>query len=581
MPMPAAEIAPTPPVLLLAFSRPDLLRLVLERVREARPARLYIAVDGPRPGRTDDEAATADCRAVAAEIDWPCEVHTRFLKENHGCKLAVSRAISWFFEQVEEGIILEEDCVPGAAFFPFCAAMLARYRDDERVGMISGNNFLPPALLGDAGHAFTRYAFVWGWATWRRAWQKYDRDLTGWPARRESGWLRALHGTETEARRWREVLDDCYLGRRYDTWDYPWMFSCWQAGMLCLYPKANLVSNVGFDERGTHTTKGGDSNEAVPAADALAPDPGPSEVKAEPAMDRLLAARYYKIRRRPGTLLLKNAAAAARLLGWSLVGAVAAGRGRLGVAAAVGRLRARREGRPGRARVAGQVWEFGDAARFAAEFDRIWRRRAYDFRPAGTAPLIIDCGAGWGVATLFWTRRWPGARVLALEPSPEMLPRLRRNLAAAGEAMSGRVELRAQALGPADGKAPFVSMPDGRGHLVLDPLRGQARHLVEVETVSPRTLLEGRDVDLLKLTLGGAEHGLFEDPAVLARVARVFVDCHQSGRIRGGLEDVLARLRAAGFKLHVQEHPLSSRPFVRRGEEEGTLQRAQVYAYRR
>jgi hypothetical protein len=187
----------TPAVLLVAFARPDLLRRVLAQVREARPSRVFVSVDGPRPERADDAAATAACHAVAAEIDWPCEVKTRFLNENHGCKLAVSGAISWFFEQVEEGIILEEDCVPGAAFFSFCAELLERYRDDARVGLISGNNFLPGALWRDEGHGFTRYAFIWGWATWRRAWEKFDRDLQDWPERRPSDWLRRVHQSQT------------------------------------------------------------------------------------------------------------------------------------------------------------------------------------------------------------------------------------------------------------------------------------------------------------------------------------------------------------------------------------------------
>lgn len=571
---------PTPPVLLLAFSRPDLLRRVFEQVRLARPELLFIAVDGPRRGLPDDEVTTAECRALAAEVDWPCEVRTRFLDTNHGCKLAISGAISWFFEQVEEGIVLEEDCVPTAPFFHFCGVLLERYRADPRVGMISGNNFLPPHLWGDEGHAFTGYAFVWGWATWRRAWEKFDLDLVGWPERRESSWLRKLHGLAHEARRWRVVLDDCYLGRRYDTWDYPWMFSCWQTGFLCAYPRANLVSNVGFDERGTHTTKGGDSNEGVPTVDKFTPDPAPPEVVRDRSVDRLLAERYYKIRRRYTTLALKAAVAGASRFGWGLVSLFSAGGGRMSVVAAVGKLRALGPGVKGRVRVGGQTWEFGDAARFGAELERVWQRRAYEFRPAASEPFIIDCGAGWGLAALYWARRWRGAHVLALEPDPAMLTALRHNLAAAGSEVVARVELRPQALGPRDGKGHFVSMPDGRGRLILDPLRSGARHLVEVEMISLAALLANRDVDLLKINLAGAEHSLFEEPSVLDRVARVHVDCHLATREPGRLEELLWRLRAAGFKLHTQEDPLSPRPFMRRGEEEGTLQRVQIFAYR-
>lgn len=578
--MPLSENASrTPPVLLLAFSRPDLLRRVLDALRTARPGRLFLAVDGPRPGRADDVETTAACRALAGEIDWPCEVKTRFLETNHGCKLAISGAISWFFEQVEEGIILEEDCEPGAAFIPFCAELLERYRDDPRVGLVSGDNFLPEARWRGEGHGFTRYAFIWGWATWRRAWEKMDHDLVDWPERRASGWLRAVHGTEAEARHWRRIFDHCYVGRRYDSWAFPWMYSCWKAGMLCAYPHANLVSNVGFDERGSHTTRGGDSNDSVPVRERHPAGPSPARVEADAACDRELARRYYKLRRRPLTEALQAGAAGMRRAGWGLLNLIG-GHSRLGWLAGARSLQAWPEARAGSSRIGGQVWEFGDGAVFGAELERVWTGRRFELPRGETAPFVIDCGAGWGAATLFWANRWRGARVLALEPDPAMRSRLEKNLAASGAEVASRVELRTAALARATGRMPFVSMPDGRGLLVDDARRGTAKHLLTVDTLSPADLLGDREVSLVKLTVAGAEHGLFDEPAAWARVARVYVDCQLGGRRQARLEDLLARLRAAGFKFHVQAEPFAPRPFVRRGEEEGTLQRVQVYAYR-
>ena len=569
----------TPPVLLLAFGRPDLLRRVLARVREARPARLFVAVDGPRPGRADDAATTAVCRAIVAEVDWPCEVRTRFLGENHGCKLAISGAISWFFEQVEEGIILEEDCVPGAAFFPFCADLLERYRDDPRVGLVSGDNFLPEARWREEGHGFTRYAFIWGWATWRRAWEKLDRDLTDWPERRAGDWLRRHHGSEAEARHWRRILDHCFVGRRYDSWAFPWMYSCWKAGLLCAYPLANLVSNVGFDSRGTHTTKGGDSNDSVPARDRHAAGPSPVRVAADPAIDAELALRYYKLRRRPFTEAARAASAAVARIGWGALGMVG-GSSRLAWLGAARAAAARAEARPGVVSAGGQRWEFGDGPVFGAELERVWFGRRYELPRGETEPFVIDCGAGWGVATLYWASRWRGARVLTLEPDPTMRGRLAKNIAAAGADVARRVEVRAAALAGTGGRAAFVSMPDGRGRLVDEPLRRQAAHLIPVDVISPAELLGDRPASLVKITVAGAEHGLFDDPAVWARVSRVYVDCHLGGRRQARLEDLLARLRAAGFRCFPQAEPFAPRPFVRRGEEEGTLQRVQIYACR-
>jgi FkbM family methyltransferase len=206
--------------------------------------------------------------------------------------------------------------------------------------------------------------------------------------------------------------------------------------------------------------------------------------------------------------------------------------------------------------------------------------RRYQFQAGGESPFIIDCGAGLGAATLFWARRWRGARVLALEPDPAVLPLLRRNVAAAGEQLAARVEIRAQALWREAGARPFVSMPDGRGRVVDDPVRGVARHLVQVESVSLAQLLDGRQVDMLKMTVAGAEHGLFVEPGLFGGVARVYVDCHFRRGHPGRLEGILATLREAGFALHLQSEPLAPRPFLWRGEEEGTLQRVQIYAYR-
>lgn len=159
----------TPPVLLLAFNRPDLARQVFAAIRAARPSLLFIAVDGARVHKLGEADLVVETRRIAGEVDWPCEVKTRFSDENQGCKRAVSGAIDWFFEHVEEGVILEDDCLPHPSFFPYCAAMLARYRNDERVGMVSGNNFLPQAEWRSTGHEFSIFTFIWGWATWRRA----------------------------------------------------------------------------------------------------------------------------------------------------------------------------------------------------------------------------------------------------------------------------------------------------------------------------------------------------------------------------------------------------------------------------
>lgn len=176
---------PTPPVLFIIFRRPENTARVFAAIREARPSRLFIAADGPRASHPDDAERCRLAREVVAKVDWPCEVHTRFLDKNLGCGRAVSSAIHWFFENVEEGIILEDDILPEPSFFRYCAVLLERYRDNPRVMNITGYNPLTHGV-GDGSYYPSRFFHCWGWATWRRVERLYDYELSSFPALRES-----------------------------------------------------------------------------------------------------------------------------------------------------------------------------------------------------------------------------------------------------------------------------------------------------------------------------------------------------------------------------------------------------------
>lgn len=244
----------TPPVLLLAFNRPDTTRVVIDALRAARPARVFFAVDGPRKGKDGEPAAVAAVQALASSLDWDCEVRTLFRENNLGCKLAVSQAISWFFSEVESGIILEDDCVAHASFFRFAAELLERYRDDQRIMMISGDNFQKGRRGTGYSYYFSRYTHIWGWATWRRAWQRYDHRMTAWPGLRHGGWLTDILGERSAVDYWTRIFDDTH-GERNTSWAYRWMFSAWSQGGLTVLPGVNLVSNIGFGEEATHTLR--------------------------------------------------------------------------------------------------------------------------------------------------------------------------------------------------------------------------------------------------------------------------------------------------------------------------------------
>lgn len=255
-----------PPVLFLIFNRPDLTARVFARIREVRPSRLFIAADGPRVNHPGDVADCLATRAVVAHVDWPCNVITHFREVNAGCRAAVSSAITWFFEQVDAGIILEDDCLPAPSFFPYCAELLERYRDHPQVMSISGDRFGTKSIRG-ASYAFSIYHHIWGWATWRRAWCHYDEMDTSSACASGTADLYKLFRNRKVVRYWSSVATR-FAGGQIDTWDYPWLFSCWKMAGLSVVPCVNLVENIGFDSRATHTRQG-DSPLAGPSRDTL------------------------------------------------------------------------------------------------------------------------------------------------------------------------------------------------------------------------------------------------------------------------------------------------------------------------
>jgi hypothetical protein len=241
------------PVLLIIFNRPDLTRRVFQRIREARPRQLYIAADGPRLDSASDNELCEEARFEASCVDWPCDVQRRYLKVNVGCKLAVSGACGWFFENVEEGIILEDDCLPDPSFFPYCTELLERYRDDPVVAVIGSNQFRPVSDRPPrhSSYYFSKYPHIWGWASWRRTWRNYDINMSRWNG--DMNTLSAISNIRVRkhfARRFDKVQKG-----EIDTWDYQFVHMCLTSGSLAINPVVNLVENIGFDARATHTSK--------------------------------------------------------------------------------------------------------------------------------------------------------------------------------------------------------------------------------------------------------------------------------------------------------------------------------------
>jgi len=242
------------PILFLIFNRPEVTSSVFEEIKKQRPKYLYVAADGPRSNFEEDIEKCKKCRDLVLKvIDWDCEVKTLFRDENLGCGRGVSEAISWFFENVEQGIILEDDCLPHPEFFRYCETLLNKYKYDENVYAISGDNFQNGIQRGDASYFFSNYVFVWGWASWRRAWKNYDFNLTNLYEFKKKDLISIIDDRKGFKDYWHAIFDKVER-KQIDTWDYQWVFAIWNNGGIATVPNMNLISNIGFGNDATHTT---------------------------------------------------------------------------------------------------------------------------------------------------------------------------------------------------------------------------------------------------------------------------------------------------------------------------------------
>lgn len=244
----------TTPILFLVFNRPATTQLVFEAIRNAKPTSLYIACDGPRGNVPDDIEKCSAVRAIVSNVDWECDVKTLFREENLGCGLGILQALTWFFHHEPEGIILEDDCLPVPEFFPFCTELLEKYRNDTRVMQIGGNNLLSELNRShEYSYFFSNHNSIWGWATWRRAWNLYDYNMKLYDIVLKNGFLNGHFGSIYEEEYFSWVFKRTVVHPDI-TWDYQWEFMRRINSGLTIRPQRNLVINLGFGEDATHTT---------------------------------------------------------------------------------------------------------------------------------------------------------------------------------------------------------------------------------------------------------------------------------------------------------------------------------------
>jgi hypothetical protein len=282
------------PVVFIIFNRPDVAEQVFAQIKRAQPRQLLVIADGPRQSIPGEAEKCAASRALIDRVDWDCQVLKNYADENLGCRRRIVTGMEWAFEQVEHAIILEDDCLPDPAFFRFCDELLVKYRTDERVMSICGDNYLMGRKRVPYSYFFHHIAGGWGWATWRRAWQHLDMEIKLWPTLRETSWLADILGDTRAVRYWRGLFDWVYEGgEKVDAWDYQWLFAIWAQHGLAATASANLISNLGCGEHGTHTRTADSVLANIPIGEMEFPLRHPPYMSRDKEADKLIFENIY------------------------------------------------------------------------------------------------------------------------------------------------------------------------------------------------------------------------------------------------------------------------------------------------
>ena len=252
------------PIVYIVFNRPWHTSITFNVIKKLKPKYLFIIADGPRSWVKDDIKKCEEVREIVNDIDWDCDVKRLYAEENIGLKARVSSGLDWVFEQVEEAIILEDDCLPNMDFFRFCNELLVKYKKYESIHVITGNNFQDGKIRGDGSYFLSKYNHCWGWATWRRAWKNFDKSIKFWDEWKASETFKNLISDPIERGYWTLIFEKVYRGE-INSWAYPWTASVWHKGGMTIMPNVNLVSNIGFGEFATHTKSSKSKQANVPS----------------------------------------------------------------------------------------------------------------------------------------------------------------------------------------------------------------------------------------------------------------------------------------------------------------------------
>jgi FkbM family methyltransferase len=584
------------PILFLIFNRPETTIQVLDRIKVVKPSRLYVAADGPRFGKEGEiELCKRTRQIVLDEIDWDCELKTLFREENLGCGAAPSSAITWFLEQEEAGIILEDDCLPSISFFTYAAYCLEKYQHNPEIMHIGGNNFLNGSC-GDHTYFYSAYNHVWGWATWRRAWELYNFNLLAFdkaklyrslnkyfPKEISNGWFSFY---ESLTHKFKEDPE-----QKCDFWDYQWSFCIWLNQGLCIYPNVNLVSNIGFGSSATHTFDVSHKYSNLPSHE-LSIISSPPQIKRNKEADIITSEVVFSIQPEPApqksAIQLQQLKRRIKSFTKRFIPQAVKKNIRAVLYQETGQPEIKKSDEQlelerishilryesGTTTLFNGNFRFVDSASFIFMYDEIFRKQIYAFSCTDPKPYIIDCGANIGLSIFYFKSLFPEATIVAFEPDPKVYQVLEANVAEFSDLV-----LRERALWSKETSMEFFSEGADGGSLS----EGSATvEKVEILTERLSTYITGK-VDFLKIDIEGAELAVLEEcETKLHMVQNIFIEFHSFIESRQELSVLVAILERNGFRYHINSPGLTSgQPFIHLNTYNGMDMQLNIYAFKR
>ena len=238
------------PILIIVFNRIEETKKLLDSLRILKPKKIYVACDGPRKNKLEEHEIVIKVRNLINTIDWDCKIIRKFSEENLGCKINIIEAIDWLFENEEKGIILEDDCIPNKSFIDFCEFSLEKYKNNEIIMHINGSFYLDNFVEIPHSYYYSKISSCWGWATWKRAWSKLERNLIDYKKDSYSGKIFKYYNNNHKMTKWMESYFDDTLYSKSKVWSSYWAYTIMKYDSLCITPTKNLVENIGMNDAG-------------------------------------------------------------------------------------------------------------------------------------------------------------------------------------------------------------------------------------------------------------------------------------------------------------------------------------------